>query len=386
MSTATTSSPAPSVRQVILHTSHRVLAASAIVLALGGLVYGAYALWHGATPYERTDNAYVKGDLTYVATKVSGYVQSVDTENNRKVQAGQRLVQIDPRDYEAAVADAESAVALARATLEQIGAQQTLQATQIRIAQATVTSARAQAERSQADFRRAQSLVQQGGVSRALYDQASAEHIRAASALSQNQAQADYARQQLNVLQAQREAALASRDSAEARLEKARNDLAATTIVAPREGRVAGRNVRPGEYVAVGTRLMAVAPTRDLWVEANLKETQLARIRPGDRVSVRVDAIPDARYCATVESVAGASGSEFAVIPPDNATGNFTKIVRRFTVRILLDSGQPGLERLGAGMSAVPTIAIDSRPGAQAAWNPLRLFYPAFTCASEEQS
>lgn len=386
MSTETNTPSAPSVRQVILHASHRILAASAIVLTLGGLVYGAYALWHGATPYERTENAYVKGDLTYVATKVSGYVLSVDTENNRKVEAGQQLLRIDPKDYEAAVADAESAVALASATLEQIGAQQTLQATQIRIAQATVTSARAQAARNLADFRRAQSLVQQGGVSRALYDQASAEHVRAASALNQNEAQAEYAKQQLTVLQAQREAAQASRDSALARLDKARNDLAATTVVAPREGRVAGRNVRLGEYVAVGTRLMAVAPTQGLWVEANLKETQLARIRPGDRVSVRVDAIPDARYCATVESVAGASGSEFAVIPPDNATGNFTKIVRRFTVRIILDPQQPGLDRLGTGMSAVPTIAIDSHPGAQSSWNPLRLFYPGFACATKEQS
>ncbi|QKH38932.1 HlyD family secretion protein [Achromobacter pestifer] len=386
MSTETTLPPAPSALQVILHTSHRVLVASAIVLALGGLVLGAYTLWHGATPYERTENAYVKGDLTYVATKVSGYIQTVDTENNRKVEAGQQLVSIDPKDYEAAVADAESAVALADATLEQIGAQQTLQATQIRIAQATVTSARAQAARTLADFRRAQSLVQQGGVSRALYDQASAEQVRAASTLNQNEAQAEYAQQQLTVLRAQREAAQASRDSALARLEKTRNDLAATRVIAPREGRIAGRNVRPGEYVAVGTRLMAVAPTRDLWVEANLKETQLARIRPGDRVSVRVDAVPHARYCATVESVAGASGSEFAVIPPDNATGNFTKIVRRFTVRIVLDPDQPGLDRLGTGMSAVPTIAIDSGPGAQASWNPLRLFYPGFTCATKEQS
>lgn len=386
MSTETATPSTPSARQVILHTSHRILAASAIVLALGGLVYGAYAMWHGATPYERTENAYVKGDLTYVATKVSGYVQSVDTENNRKVEAGQQLVQIDPKDYQAAVADAESSVALANATLEQINAQQTLQATQIRIAQATVTAARAQAARNLADFQRAQSLVQQGGVSRALYDQASADHVRAASALRQNEAQAEYAQQQLTVLQAQREAAQASRDSAQARLAKARNDLAATTVVAPREGRIAGRNVRLGEYVAVGTRLMAVAPTRDLWVEANLKETQLARIRSGDRVSLRVDAVPDVRYCATVESVAGASGSEFAVIPPDNATGNFTKIVRRFTVRIVLDTDQPGLDRLGTGMSAVPTIAIDSGPGAHASWNPLRLFYPVFTCATKEQS
>ncbi|HEY9271061.1 HlyD family secretion protein, partial [Achromobacter sp.] len=211
MSTEITLSPTPSARHVILHTSHRILVASAIVLALGGLVYGAYALWHGATPYERTENAYVKGDLTYVATKVSGYVKSVDTENNRKVEAGQQLLRIDPKDYEAAVADAKSAVALASATLQQIGAQQTLQTTQIRIAQATVTSARAQAARNLADFQRAQSLIQQGGVSRALYDQASAEQVRAAAALSQNEAQAEYAQQQLPVLQAQREAAQANR-------------------------------------------------------------------------------------------------------------------------------------------------------------------------------
>nr|WP_274705474.1 HlyD family efflux transporter periplasmic adaptor subunit [Sphingomonas sp. H160509] len=141
---------------------------------------------------------------------------------------------------------------------------------------------------------------------------------------------------------------------------RARADLGRTAIVAPREGRVAARNVRLGEFVNTGTRLLAITPTKGLWVEANLRETQLPRVRPGDRVEVAVDAVPETSFCGVVEGTQGASGSEFAVIPPDNATGNFTKIARRFTVRILLDRDQPSSERLATGMSATPRIALGS--------------------------
>jgi membrane fusion protein (multidrug efflux system) len=357
---------------VARHAARRVVLAAAVLALLGGAVAGGYALWGGVTPFESTDNAYVRGDLTFVATKVSGYVAEVVTENNRRVRPGEVLVRIDPRDYQAAVRDAEATLAQQRAAGLQIQALKRLQLAQIEIGDAAVTAAAAQVERTTADFRRTATLVDSGVVSRALYDQNSADNVRAVAALAQARAQAGSAREQLAVLDAQAQANVAAQAGAEAKLAKARNDLDATVLTAPREGLVAARNVRAGEYVGVGARLMAVTPTRALWIEANLRETQLARIRPGDRVQVRVDAVPGRPFCGVVESLSGASGSEFSVIPPDNATGNFTKIVRRFPVRILLDPGQPGLERLGAGMSVEPRIAIGSHTDGRAhGWGPL---------------
>ena len=344
----------------------RLVIATASVAVLAAAIAAGYGLLGGISPYEATDNAYVRGDLTFVATKVSGYVVEMATENNRRVAPGQVLARIDPRDYDAAVRDAEATLAQQQAAGLQIDAQVQLQQAQIEVADAAVAAARAQATRSGADYARAKDLVGDGAVSQALFETSTAENVRARTGLTQSQALAQFARRQLTVLAAQKAANRAAQLGAEAKLFKARNDLDATVVTAPREGLVAARNVRLGEYVAVGTRLMAVAPTRALWIEANLRETQLARIRPGDRVRIRVDAVPDHAFCGTVESLSAASGSEFSVIPPDNATGNFTKIVRRFPIRILFDAGQPDLDRLGSGMSVEPRIAIGSHAGGKA--------------------
>jgi membrane fusion protein (multidrug efflux system) len=338
----------------------RVAIATASVAALGLAIAASYGLWHRVTPFEATDNAYVRGDLTFVAAKVPGYVVEVATENNRRVAPGQVLARIDPRDYQAAVADAEAG-----------------------LAQQKAGAAQAQAHRAGADFARAKDLVGEGAVSRSVYDQAVAEDVRGQSTLAQSLAQGAYARRQLQVLDAQRQANLAAQLGAQAKLFKARNDLSSTVITAPREGLVAARNVRLGEYVGVGTRLMAVAPTKALWIEANLRETQLSRIRAGDRVQIRVDAASDQIFCGTVESLAGASGSEFSVIPPDNATGNFTKIVRRFPVRILFDASQSGLDRLGSGMSVEPRIAIGSHAGRASG---LSALFGGFRCAGGDHA
>ncbi len=344
----------------------RMITAVAVVTGAGLLIHGGYALWHGVTPFEKTDNAYIKGDLTYVATKVPGFVSEVLTENNQRVVPGQILARIDPRDFEAAERDAKASVARERASLVQVDAQKRLQHSQIRVADAAIENTTAQLLHAEAELARATALVEERAVSRSVYDTRVAEGVRAHAALDQAKAQAQYARSQLDVLAAQRQSILAALLGAEAKLVRAQNDLEATTIHAPREGLIAGRNVRVGEYVTAGARLMAVAPTQDLWVEANLRETQLSRVRPGDRVRVDVDAVRGQPYCGTVESVSGASGSEFALLPPDNATGNFTKIVRRFTVRILLDPGQPGMERLAGGMSVQPMIALGSHADGRA--------------------
>jgi membrane fusion protein, multidrug efflux system len=358
----------------------RPLTAGGSVIATGVLIFGGYALWRGVTPFEKTDNAYIKGDLTFVSTKVPGFVSEVLTENNQRVAPGEVIARIDARDFEAAERDAQASVAQQRAAVIQIDAQERLQHSQIRVAEAAVASSHAQLHLAEEEFARASALVGEGGVSRSVYDTAEAERIRARAAVDQVAAQAQYARNQLDVIGAQRQSVWAALRGAEAKLFRARHDLEATTIRAPREGLVAGRNVRVGEYVTASTRLMAVAPTQNLWVEANLRKTQLSRVRPGDRVRLDVDAIRDRIYCGTVESVSGASGSEFALLPPDNATGNFTKIVRRFAVRILLDPAQSELDRLAGGMSVEPMIAIGSHADGQAHRGVLGWFSGPFGC------
>lgn len=377
---ASTSQPEVSANPM---AGRRTVVAATSVAALAIAIAAGYGAWHRIAPFESTDNAYVRGDLTFVAAKVPGYVVEVATENNRRVAPGQVLARIDPRDYQAAVADAEAGLAQQKAAAAQIDAQFALQQAQIVVADAAVASAKGQVRRTEADFARAKDLVGDGAVSRSVYDQAAAEDVRAQSGVAQALAQAAYARRQLQVLEAQRQANQAAQLGAQARLFKARNDLASTVITAPREGLVAARNIRLGEYVGVGTRLMAVAPTKALWIEANLRETQLSRIRAGDRVQIRVDAASDQTFCGAVESVSAASGSEFAVIPPDNATGNFTKIVRRFPVRILFDAGQPGLERLGSGMSVEPRIAIGSHAGHAAR---LSALFGGFRCVGGDHA
>lgn len=361
----------------------RLLIASSSVLATIALVALAYGTWHGVTPFEKTNNAYVKGDLTFVATKVAGFVVEVNTENHQRVAAGQILARIDSRDYESALRDASALVAQQQAALIQIDAQERLQHAQIRVADAAVSNATAQLYKAKEEFTRAAALVKEGGVSRSIYDQATAEKVRADATVEQAQAQAVFARNQLDVLGAQRQAVKAALQGAEAKQFRARNDLEATVITSPREGIIAGRNVRLGEFVTASSRLLAVAPTQGLWVEANLRETQLSRIRPGDRVRIEVDAIRDVVYCGSVESIGGASAAEYALLPPDNATGNFTKIVRRFPVRILLDEGQPELGRLAGGMSVQPMIAIDSHVDGRAHRGVMGLFSGAFGCASD---
>lgn len=337
----------------------------------------------GVSDFVTTDNAFLKGDVTFISPKVPGYVTAVQTENDKLVSPGDVLIRIDPTDYQSAVADAEAAVAQQRAALRQIAAQRTLQAAQIKVADAGVVAARATQSKTGADFARSDALVGEGAISRQLFDASRADNVRAVSGVAQSQAQAEFARTQIAVLDAQTQAAGAQLQAAQAKLTRAVADLGRTSIVAPREGRVAARNVRLGEFVNTGTRLLAITPTKGLWVEANLRETQLPRVRTGDRVQIAVDAVPDAKFCGAVEGVQGASGSDFAVIPPDNATGNFTKIARRFTVRILLDPNQSGAERLASGMSVTPSIAIGSHVDGVARghlWS--RLFSGGFQCGS----
>lgn len=327
------------------------------LLAATAMAYGA---WRRLTPLERTDNAYVKGDISFVSARVAGHLDRVLIRNNLPVRRGQLLARIDPRDYDAAVMAAEAEVAQRRAALRELGAREELLHADVVRATAAVDAAAADATRLDADFQRASALLESGYAPRRIYDAALATRVRARAGVTEADAALSQGRQQINVLAEARASAFASLRGAEARLYKARLDRAAVEIRSPIDGVVAARQGDLGEYVAPGTRLLAIVPADGLYVEANLRETQLARIRPGDRVEIRVDALPDVRLCGAVESLGGASGSELAVLPPDTATGNFTKIVRRFPVRIQLDPRQPGLARLRGGMSVVPAIAVGS--------------------------
>ena len=332
-------------------------------------------------PFESTDDAYVGGNVTFVAPQVSGYVTQVLTEDDRTVAPGQVLVRIDPTDYVSAVAGARAAIASGEAQIARVDAEMDLQQAQIRVADAGTEAAQAALVKAAADYGRSDALVNNGTVSRQVGDDALAEKVRARAALTESRAMAKAARKQVAVLDAEQQSALAAIQEARARLARAEADLRRTAIVAPREGRVAARNVRVGEYVSPGTRLLAITPTKDLWVDANMRETQLDRIRKGDRVQFTVDAIRDRRFCGTVEGIQGASGSDLSVLPADNATGNFTKIVRRFPIRIRLDADQPGIDRLSAGMSVLPMIAVDDGSRGHLLGGLLsRLIYGRFDC------
>jgi membrane fusion protein (multidrug efflux system) len=337
-----------------------VAIATASVAALGIAIAAGYGLWHRVTPFEATDNAYVRGDLTFVAAKVPGYVVEVATENNRRVAPGQVLARIDPRDYQAAVADAEATLAQQKAAALQIDAQVQLQQAQIEVADAAVAAARAQAQRARFGLRprqgpgrrrRGQPLGLRAGHGRGRAGPVDRDPVGGPGA---------FARRQLAVLDAQRQANLrgpagrAGQALQGPQRPVQHDDHRAARRAGGRPQRAARRICR-GRHAADGR-----GPDRALWIEANLRETQLSRIRAGDRVQIRVDAAHDQVFCGTVESLSAASGSEFSVIPPDNATGNFTKIVRRFPVRILFDARPAGLERLGSGMSVEPRIAVGS--------------------------
>jgi RND family efflux transporter MFP subunit len=298
-----------------------------VILAAGALmaVLSAWSLPPFAGELERTDNAYVRGLTMNVAPQVSGYVVAVEVRDYEQVRAGQVLVRIDERIYKARVA-------AARANLN----------AQL----AGLASARAQLQRAQADMARVNDLVRDGSVSIRERDQTLA-------ALRQAEAQARQANGGRGSFEAQV-------DAARAQLELAQIDLAHTVITAAADGRVSEIGVRVGQYVTNGTLLLSLVPA-DRWVIAHFRETQIARMAPGQLATFTVDALDGARFTGRVERLAPAAGSEFAVLKPENATGNFVKVPQRVGVRIVIDPGQPLATRLAPGMSVV--AAVDTKAG-----------------------
>jgi membrane fusion protein (multidrug efflux system) len=319
----------------------------AVVLALAG---GAWIVWPAASV--TTDDAYVKADSTIVAPKVQGLIAAVLVRDNQHVKPGQPLIEIDPEDYQQALRSAEADVASAKAALDQQVAQQNLAAANVNAAAAAIRSAVAEATRSAADDKRYAKLVADADVSKSQADQVRATALGDVATVDRDRASFIASQQQLQVVVQSREQLAAALAKAKAALLMARQNLDHTIIRSAVDGVVGARQAQLGEYVQPGTQLMTIVPMNTIYVTANFKETQTARMLIGQPAEISVDALPGKTFKGEVESFAPASGSEFSLLPYEPATGNFTRIVQRVPVRIRLYSGQDGHERLRPGLSA----------------------------------
>jgi membrane fusion protein (multidrug efflux system) len=329
----------------------------AIVLVLGvGLGWRWWTTWRFQ---QSTDDAYVQSDITVISPKLEGYIKEVRAEDNQPVTAGQVLFVIDDRDIAAKVAQADAAVATAEAAVETYESRLELQRSVIEQAKAEVTSAEAEQSRAERDFQRYKQLITSDFASRQRFETAQAENEKAAAAVTQKRAAVVAALGTLRVLRAQRDEEKAKRQQARASLQLAKNDLDNTVIRAPVGGVVGNRAGRTGQYVKPGTQLMSLVPLPFVYVTANFKETQLTRMRPGQAAEISIDAYPDRKLTGRIESFAPASGAQFSLLPPDNATGNFTKIVQRVPVRVGLPADEPLARLLRPGLSV--TVTVDTR-------------------------
>jgi membrane fusion protein, multidrug efflux system len=333
----------------------------AVLAALGFIVLATlrWDAWVGSAVIQTTNDAYIRAELTRLSSRVAGEVLIVAAKDFQRVKAGDLLVQIDPADYEAQVAQAEAGVAGAQAALDNLDNQVELQYATIAQGEAQQVSALAQEVEARQEQERQQSLTQTEAGTRQKFEQATAGYARAQADVRASRALIAAQRHQLEVLSGTKKQRAADLLGAKAALAAARLRLGYTKIVAPFDGVVGERQVQPNDYVNIGSNLINVVPLPSVYVIANYKETQLTRVKPGQPVDVTVDSFSNAKLQGRVERIAPASGSQVALLPPDNATGNFTKVVQRIPVRIALDQGQPLLERLLPGMSVVTRIHTD---------------------------
>ncbi|HCA5042778.1 TPA: HlyD family secretion protein [Acinetobacter baumannii] len=339
----------------------RVGIALLLMLCALSVVFYLYKYWSINRDVQSTDNAYVKGDLSYITSKISGYVVKVNVTDNQKVKAGQVLAEIDKTDYLSAVDQAQAKIAAVTASQHELEEKIKLAQEQINISKAEIAAAEAAQHRAANHLKRTKELVNIGGMSQREYDEAVEDQVDQSTNVNVAKVKIRESEQNIHVLQAQRETLLAELTAAKASLTQADNNLKATQLVAPRDGTVVSRKVREGEYVSVGKNLIVVAPMSNLWIEANLKETQLSKLSPGDQVYFTIDAIPGQKFCGTLDSISRSSGSDLALLPADNATGNFTKIVRRFPVKIAFNPNQEGMDKIAIGMSALVDLKVKTQ-------------------------
>lgn len=328
--------------------------AALAVLAAGWLIAGPFA---GTS----TDNAYVRGDVTSLAPKVAGYVTALEVGDNQVVRAGDVLFRIDDRDYRARLAQAQANIEAAEARLGDVDAQTGLQRALIRQAEAQRRSAVAEMNLAAKTHARSRKLILSNAVSQASVDESAAARSSAEAALAAAGATVEAQQQRIAVLLAQREAALAALAQARAARDLARIDLDSTVVRAPVGGVIGNRQVRIGRFVTPGVSLLDIVPLDDVWIVANFKETQVEHIRPGQRVRITIDGYPSGELEGVVDSFAAGTGSAFSLLPADNATGNFVRVVQRVPVKIRF-AANPLPGRIVPGLSARVEVARSAGP------------------------
>ena len=341
--------------------ARKLLLVGASLLALAAAGHYGWRYWTVGRFEISTDDAYVKADNTTIAPKISGYIGAVPVGDNEEVKAGQVLARIDDRDFKVALQQAEADVASARAAIANKRAALDAQQSVIEAARATIIADQANQTFAGQEDTRYTALAAKGYGSVQNAQQASSRLTANRAAVARDMAALASATKQLDVLKAefaQAEAALAHGEAAQ---NQAELNLSYTTIVSPVDGVVGNRTLRVGQYVQAGTQLMAVVPVQAAYIIANYKETQLTDVRPGQPAEIEVDMFPGQTFRGRVDSIAPASGQEFALLPPDNATGNFTKVVQRIPVKIILDAASPAAGMLRPGMSVNPTIDTKER-------------------------
>jgi membrane fusion protein (multidrug efflux system) len=349
----------------------RILLSIAVPVAIALAVAWMSHYWRVGRFLIATNDAYVQADSTIVASRVSGYVSAVPIDDDQPVRVGQVLARIDDRDFLAALDQTRAEVQAAQAETADFQAQLAEQETLVAKARASVAASRAALELANLNRVRYQKMASIGFGSQQQSQEADAQARECTADVARDQAALAATQRELQVLAAKLAQAQALLNRSQAIERRAALDLGYTTIIAPIDGVVAARSVRLGQYVQAGTQLTALVPLQAVYVVANFKETQLTHVRAGEPVRLSVDSFPGNALRGCVDSLAPASGLEFSLLPPDNATGNFTKIVQRIPVKIRLDSNQPLIGRLRPGMSV--EAVIDTGPSASAV--------PTATCA-----
>ena len=311
---------------------------------------------HYIAPYESTDDAFIDGYVTLISPRVPGQVTRLLVTDTQEVKAGDGLEVIDPRDYEAILAQARADLASARSQASQSRAQVKVSEAKVAQAQAAVTAAEAEAQRANDDLKRYEN-VESRAVSKSAFDLALAQARSANANLEAAYSQTNAAEAEVVLSEAGVGTATAAAQQAEAKLQQAELNLSYTKIIAPMDGRVTARTVQLGHYILPGQALLALVP-KDVWVTANFKETQLAHMKPGQPVQLSVDAYPNRKFKGKVDSLQAGTGARFSLLPPENAVGNYIKVVQRVPVKIIFDGELPTNLDIAPGMSVVPIVKV----------------------------
>lgn len=341
-----------------------------VAVGLGLAAYWGWSWWTTARHTESTNNAYVRADITTVSAQVEGYVADVVSQDNQHVKKGDVLIRIQPDAFRARVTQGEAELEQARTAINMISTKLSLQESLIDEAKANLDVARAAHNLAKSELERAKGLVADNVASAQRYEGAVAAELKARAEVTGARAHLDGVRQQLDVLRMERLALDAEAKEKTASLNLLEIELGYTVVRAPIDGVVGNKSARTGQFVRPGMHLLAIVPDDTPWIVANFKETQLTNMKPGQTAQITVDSYPDIKLMGWIDSLSPASGAEFSLLPPENATGNFSKIVQRIPIKIMLDEKNPLEGRLKPGMSVVVNVDTrqrDNRSGSLAA-------------------